>query len=155
PALRPPRAPAAAIFVHDLAFRIRLGGVACQERLYFPVVLRLARPQASAVLVPSDSTRQYLLRLIPIPGLAQRLEVIPEGLTTAVAAGALPNGVEPGFVLAVGTVEPRKNYPRLLAAYRQLRGRGALPFILNGRPGVPQLVIAGRPGWAYGDTLQR
>jgi len=38
---------------------------------------------------------------------------------------------------------------------RLVRGRGALPFIINGRPGVPQLVIAGRPGWAYGDTLQR
>src|SRR5437764_5752673 len=58
--------------------------------------------------------------------------------------------------LAVGTVEPRKNYPRLLAAYRRLRGRqGTLPFIINGRPGVPELVIAGRAGWAYGDTLQR
>src|SRR5205823_7579859 len=42
-----------------------------------------------------------------------------------------------------------------LAAYRHLRGRGSLPFIINGRPGVPQLVIAGRAGWAYGDTLQR
>jgi len=37
-----------------------------------------------------------------------------------------------------------------------MRGRhGSLPFIINGRPGVPELVIAGRPGWAYGDTLQR
>jgi len=155
PPFRRPGAPPAAIFVHDLAFRIRPGEVPWQQRLYFRMVLRRALHQASAVLVPSESTRQDLLRLYAIPGLAQRLEVIPEGLTTAVAAGALPSGVEPGFVLAVGTVEPRKNYPRLLAAYRQLRGRGALPFIINGRPGVPQLVIAGRPGWAYGDTLQR
>ena len=155
PPFRRPGAPPAAIFVHDLAFRIRPGEVPWQQRLYFRMVLRRALHQASAVLVPSESTRQDLLSLYPIPGLAQRLEVIPEGLTTAVAAGALPSGVEPGFVLAVGTVEPRKNYPRLLAAYRQLRGRGALPFIINGRPGVPQLVIAGRPGWAYGDTLQR
>src|SRR5437899_46895 len=73
----------------------------------------------------------------------------------AIKARWLPAGVEPGFILAVGSVEPRKNYPRLLAAYRQLRGRGALPFIINGRPGVPQLVIAGRKGWAYGDTLER
>ena len=155
PPFRRPGAPPAAIFVHDLAFRIRPGEVPWQQRLYFRTVLRRALHQASAVLVPSESTRQDLLRLYPIPGLAQRLEVIPEGLTAGVAAGPLPNGVEPGFVLAVGTVEPRKNYPRLLAAYRQLRGRGALPFIINGRPGVPQLVIAGRPGWAYGDTLQR
>jgi glycosyltransferase involved in cell wall biosynthesis len=55
----------------------------------------------------------------------------------------------------VGSVEPRKNYPRLLTAYRQLRSRGAVPFIIDGRPGVPPLVIAGREGWAYGDTLER
>jgi glycosyltransferase involved in cell wall biosynthesis len=82
--------------------------------------------------------------------------VIPEGPPPAVPAGPLPDGVEPGFILAVGTVEPRKNYPRLLAAFGQLRGRkGAPPFIINGRPALPQLVIAGRPGWAYGDTLAR
>src|SRR5207237_8765399 len=45
---------------------------------------------------------------------------------------------------------------RPLVAYRQLRRRhGSLPFIINGRPGVPQLGIAGRAGWAYGDTLRR
>src|SRR5207302_211555 len=35
--------------------------------------------------------------------------------------------------------------PRLLAAYRRLRG-GVL---------APPLVIAGRPGWAYGDTINK
>jgi len=28
-------------------------------------------------------------------------------------------------------------------------------FIVGSRPGMPELVIAGRPGWAYGDTLER
>ena len=155
PPFRRPFAPPAAIFVHDLAFRIRPTEVPWQQRLYFRGVLRRALLQASCVLVPSESTRQDLLRLYPVRGLEQKLEVIPEGLPAPAAPGPLPDGVEPGFLLAVGTIEPRKNYPRLLAAYRQLRGRGALPFIINGRPGVPQLVIAGRPGWAYGDTLER
>ena len=74
-----------------------------------------------------------------------KVDVIPEGLTPSVAAGPLPEGVDPGFVLAVGTIEPRKNYPRLLAAYRALRAR----------IDTPPLVIAGRPGWAYGDTLEK
>jgi len=156
PPLRHPDAPPAAIFVHDLAFRLRPAEVPWQQRLYFRAVLPPALRKAAAVLVPSESTRRDLLQLYRIPGLEQKVEVIPEGLPEKVAAGSLPEGVEPGFILAVGTVEPRKNYPRLLAAYRQLRGRhGTLPFIINGRPGVPQLVIAGRPGWAYGDTIQR
>src|SRR5437764_3434341 len=156
PPFRRNGAPPAAILVHDLAFRIRPREVPWQQRLYFRATLPPALRQAAAVLVPSESTRRDLLQLYRIPGLEEKVEVIAEGLTTEVKPGTLPEGVEPGFVLAVGTVEPRKNYPRLLAAYRQLRGRhGALPFIINGRPGVPQLVIAGRPGWAYGDTVQR
>jgi len=156
PPFRRAGAPPAAIFVHDLAFRIRPAEVPWQQRLYFRTILPPALRNAAAVLVPSESTRRDLLNLYPIAGLEQKVEVIPEGLPQAVTPGDLPEGIDPGFVLAVGTVEPRKNYPRLLVAYRQLRGRhGALPFIINGRPGVPQLVIAGRPGWAYGDTLQR
>ena len=156
----PPRrrhdAPPAAIFVHDLAFRIRPDEVPWQQRVYMGIVLPRSLRQAAAVLVPSEATRRDLLHQYPIPGLPEKVEVIPEGLPESSKPGALPEGVEPGFILAVGTVEPRKNYRRLLVAYRRLRGRhGTLPFIIGGRAGMPQLVVAGRPGWAYGDTLQR
>src|SRR2546426_4985609 len=156
PPFRREGAPPAAVFVHDLAFRIRPHEVPWQQRMYFRAVLPPALRHAAAVLVPSESTRRDLLQWYRIPGLEQKVEVIPEGPPPEVPPGPLPDGVEPGYILAVGTIEPRKNYTRLLAAYRQLRGRrGALPFIINGRPGVPQLVIAGRAGWAYGATLQR
>src|SRR5581483_5989443 len=52
----------------------------------------------------------------------------------------LPSGLQPGFLLAVGTIEPRKNLRRVAAAYGRLDG-------------APPLVVAGKPGWAYGDTL--
>lgn len=153
PPFRHAGAPPAAVFVHDLAFRLRPSEVPWQQRLYFGALLPKALRQAAAVLVPSETTRRDLLAQYHERGLDSRIEVIPEGLGPAVPPGPLPEGVDPGFILAVGTVEPRKNYPRLLAAYRWLRGR-ALPFIIDGRPGVPQLVIAGRPGWAYGDTIR-
>ena len=155
PPFRRAGAPPAAVFVHDLAFRVRPGEVPWQQRLYFGAVLPPALRQSAAVLVPSEASRADLARLYPIQGLAEKTHVITEGLPQASPPGPLPAQVEPGFILAVGSVEPRKNYPRLLAAYRQLRSRGAVPFIIDGRPGVPQLVIAGRPGWAYGDTLTR
>jgi glycosyltransferase involved in cell wall biosynthesis len=145
----PPRrrrgAPPAAIFVHDLAFRLRPAEVPWQQRAYFGTILGPALRQAAAVLVPSATTRNDLLSAYPLKGLEERVTVVREGLGEPATAGPLPDGIEAGFILAVGTVEPRKNYPRLLTAYRQLRSR----------PGVPQLVIAGRAGWAYGDTLQR
>jgi glycosyltransferase involved in cell wall biosynthesis len=155
PPFRRHDAPPAAVLVHDLAFRQRPQEVPWQQRLYMGTVLGPSLRNAAAVLVPSEATRRDLVDLYKVPDLISKIEVIPEGLPPQVPAGPLPEGLEPGFILAVGTVEPRKNYVRLLAAFRQLRGRGALPFIINGRPGMPQLVIAGRPGWAYGDTLQR
>src|SRR6202165_3493823 len=154
PPFRHADAPPAAIFVHDLAFRLRPKEVPWQQRAYLGTLLGPALKQAAAVLVPSESTRRDLLDLYKVAGLEQRGEVIGEGVPQPVPAGPLPEGLQPGFILAVGTVEPRKNYPRLLAAFRQMRGR-SLPILINGRPGVPELVIAGRPGWAYGDTLQR
>ena len=154
PPFRHADAPPAAIFVHDLAFRLRPKEVPWQQRAYLGTLLGPALKQAAAVLVPSESTRRDLLDLYKVAGLESKVEVIGEGVPQPVPAGPLPEGLQPGFILAVGTVEPRKNYPRLLAAFRQMRGR-SLPILINGRPGVPELVIAGRPGWAYGDTLQR
>jgi glycosyltransferase involved in cell wall biosynthesis len=154
----PPRrrrgAPPAAVYVHDLAFRLRPAEVPWQQRAYFGTVLAPALRKAAAILVPSETTRRDLLAAYPVPGLEGRLTVIPEGLSLPAPPGELPEGIEPGFILAVGTIEPRKNYRRLLGAYRRLRSR-SLPIVIGRRAGVPQLVIAGRPGWAFGDTLQR
>ena len=145
PPRRRPGAPPAAVFVYDLAFRLRPAEVPWQQRAYLGSILRPALEQAAAVLVISERTRQDLLDFYPVPGLDSRVSVVPLGYTKPQATSRLPAGLEPGFVLAVGTIEPRKNYPRLLSAYRALRSRIQ----------APPLVIAGRPGWAYGDTLDR
>ena len=106
------------------------------------------------MLVPSEATRRDLIDKYRIEGLESKVAIVPEGVTPDVSPAPLPAGLEPGFILAVGTIEPRKNYPRLLEAYRRLRHE-SVPVIIGDRPGVPDLVIAGRPGWAYGDTIER
>jgi alpha-1,3-rhamnosyl/mannosyltransferase len=65
----------------------------------------------------------------------------PAGELTAAQAATLP---QPGFVLAVGTLEPRKNLPRLVDAYR------ALDAELQARH---PLVVVGALGWETGETL--
>jgi glycosyltransferase involved in cell wall biosynthesis len=140
--------------VHDLAFKLRPNEVPWQQRAYFGALLGPSLRGAAAVLVPSEATRRDLMDCYRIAGLDSRVTMVPEGVSPDVAVAPLPPGLERGFILAVGTVEPRKNYPRLLEAYRRLR-RESVPIIIGDRPGVPQLVIAGRPGWAYGDTLER
>ncbi|MDR0360684.1 MAG: glycosyltransferase family 4 protein [bacterium] len=144
PPVRRRGAPPAVTLVHDVAFRARPAEVPWQQRLYLGRLLPAAVRRSATVLVPSAATRDDVLRWFPAPGLERRLHVIPEGSGVAgVAPGSLPAGVEPGFMLAVGTVEPRKNYLRLLAAHRRLRARRA----------VPPLVVVGRVGWAYGSAL--
>ena len=145
PPVRRRDAPPATVFVHDLAFRIRPREVPWQQRLYLGSILPRALAGAAAVIVPSAATRGDLLDCYPLAGLEERLHVLPEGPTPLPVAGALPEGVEPGYLLAVGTVEPRKNYPRLVEAHRALRERGE----------APELVIAGREGWGYGDAAAR
>ena len=134
----PPRrrreAPPAAFFVHDLAFRLRPDDVPWQQRAYLGTVLPPALRNAAAVFVPSRSTEADLLGCYPFPGLASRVHMVPEGPTPLPPAGPLPTGLEPGFVLAVGTLEARKNYRRLVAAHAAIAG-------------APPLVFAGRPGW--------
>ena len=154
PPARRPNAPPAVIFVHDLAFKLRPKEVPWQQRLYMGTVLGRSLREAAAVLVPSEATRRDLLACYPIAGLGSKVHLVPEGVSPEVPAGPLPHRLAPGFILAVGTIEPRKNYLRLLAAYRHLR-RESVPLLLGDQPGVPELVIAGRPGWAYGDTLER
>jgi glycosyltransferase involved in cell wall biosynthesis len=149
PPWRRSHAPPAAVFVHDLAFRLRPAEVPWQQRAYFGAVLGRSLRGAAAVLVPSEATRRDLLGCYRIAGLESRIAMVPEGVTPDVPPASLPADLEPGFILAVGTVEPRKNYPRLLAAFRRLRDRAT-----GEQPPAPELVIAGRPGWAYGNTLE-
>lgn len=148
----PPRrsrsAPPAAVFVHDLAFKVRPAEVPWQQRLYLGALLPRALRTAAAVLVPSAATERDLLAHYPLPGLKSRITRVGEGPSDlGTVSGPLPEGLAPGFLLAVGTVEPRKNYVRLLDAYASLRAAR------NGS--VPPLVVVGRTGWAYGDALRR
>jgi glycosyltransferase involved in cell wall biosynthesis len=48
----------------------------------------------------------------------------------------------PPYLLALGTIEPRKNVPRIVAAFERIAER---------HPGL-ELIIAGRWGWLYKDV---
>lgn len=102
---------------------------------------------ADMILSISDFSRRHFLAEFPhYP--ADRVRVFPLASRYRDRApgrrpAALPDGLEPGgFWLAVGTIEPRKNYTGLLHAYARLkaaRPRRRLP-----------LVIAGKAGWLEG-----
>jgi alpha-1,3-rhamnosyl/mannosyltransferase len=111
------------------------------ERLTLGVAVRRAR----GLVCISQATADALLSRFP--AARGKVTVAPLGVSPALTAPGAEELVElpPGdFVLAVGTLEPRKNLPRLVAAY------ASLPRPLQ--EAHPLLVVGAR-GWDTGPTL--
>jgi glycosyltransferase involved in cell wall biosynthesis len=94
------------------------------SRLFVPRVAQSAR----IVIAISEFTRRELLDLLRIPD--ERIRVIPMGVSDVFAASG--PAAEGDYVLAVGTLEPRKNLAAAEAAARRL--------------GV-ELRVVGEKGW--------
>jgi glycosyltransferase involved in cell wall biosynthesis len=86
---------------------------------------------ASAVLVDSAFTGREVVELLDVP--RERVHAVPLGVGSPFcAAGAAATG---DYVLAVSTLEPRKNLPRLVEGFRLARLPGC------------ELRVAGPAGW--------
>jgi glycosyltransferase involved in cell wall biosynthesis len=110
------------------------------------LTLGLAVRRSAALLAISQATADALTSRFP--RALGRTVVAPLGVTLALSNSLDPTEAAtlpmPGFVLAVGTLEPRKNLPRLVAAY------AALDDTLQRRH---PLVVVGALGWRTGETL--
>ncbi|MDQ3956846.1 MAG: glycosyltransferase family 4 protein [Actinomycetota bacterium] len=133
----PPRSRPLVVTIHDLAWLADPGNFTRRGVRFFRRGLDLARADADLVLCPSEATRGDCLR----HGFeAGRVRVVPLGVDVRPAAPADVErvarryGLARPYVLWTGTIEPRKNLPGLLRAYRSL---GA----------DLDLVLAGPRGW--------
>ncbi len=133
--------------VHDLTF-VRDPGSAAPGLLgYLTTVVPRSVARADHVIAVSHATRADLIELYQTP--PEKITVIHEGVgddfrpvTDPAALSALRAKYQLGhapFILAVGTLQPRKNYPRLIQAFAALAAR---------HPDL-RLVIAGGHGWLY------
>ena len=116
------------VTIHDLAVLRHPHAFNRWTRTYSRAFLpRLAR-SATRVIAVSQFTALETVELLGVD--EERVRVIPHG----VEAPFEPNGpaVEGDYVLAVGTLEPRKNLPRVVLAAE--------------RAGV-ELRVVGAPGW--------
>lgn len=117
------------VTVHDLA-AIRFPELfTAWTRLYARTALRTVLRSATRVLAVSEFTKRDVAELAGVP--EGRIDVAYNAADTSVFT---PDGpvTEGEYVLAVGTLEPRKNLPRLIEA--------------TGRLGL-ELRIAGAVGW--------
>ena len=141
-AVPPPGDVPLSVMVHDLAWRHFPDAYPARGRRWHEAALGRALRRARLLIVPSAAVADDLLGA---GAPAARVEVVEEGCDHLAApddeaAEALLRriGVEGEFLLTVSTLEPRKNLPRLLAAYGAARHRLPEPW---------PLVVAGPSGW--------
>jgi glycosyltransferase involved in cell wall biosynthesis len=143
----PPTARPLSVLVHDLAWRDVPEAFPPRGRRWHEMALTRALAKAQLLVTPSKATADAL---VAAGAVARRVEVVEEGCDhlppadNAAAARVLRGlGIDGPFLLTVGTVEPRKNLVRLLAAYEEARRKLPDPW---------PLVVVGPPGW--GQALQ-
>lgn len=111
-----------------------------RARMRLPLMVR----RASFLITPSESVRREVCeqlkvapaKVVAIPEAARGVfRPLPAEQTLATRRRLK---LEDGFILFVGTIEPRKNLLALLRAFEELSRSTALR---------PQLVIAGKKGW--------
>ncbi len=140
------------ITVHDLNFIYYPRFLTAESRRYYNEQIQWAGERADHILADSHATKTDLVSV---------LGVAPEKVTVVHLAAdssfrPVPDaevhqvaeryGLEPGFVLFVGTLEPRKNIPGLLHAYRNL---------LDQETTAGPLVLVGGKGWLYEEIFAR
>ena len=135
------------VTVHDVIPLILPETFTLRHRLVVRLALARVRRKADLVVVPSHAVKRDVVRRVGLP--EDRVVVTHEGCeprfrpVRSAAAWrdvATRYGLPPRYVLAVGTLEPRKNLTTLLEAFARLRRQGEVDADLR-------LVLAGARGW--------
>jgi glycosyltransferase involved in cell wall biosynthesis len=139
------------VSVHDLGFLDHPDHLTAAAYRHYAGQIEWAVASADAVVASSDHTRRDLIQRLHVP--PARVVTIP--LAAAPAFGPARDqpaidralarlALSRGFILFVGTIEPRKNLGMLVRAHEILRQHG---------DPTPPLVIVGDIGWRCADVL--
>ena len=133
----------------EIAFMRHPGAFSKRGVRFHTKGLKIARNEACALIVPSRFTHDELVREGVNPNL---IHVIPHGIKIHQDIDSshdeeLVNSIQvpKRFVLAVGTIEPRKNLPMLVRAVEEARETGE----------DISLVLVGPRGWGDVNGLDR
>jgi glycosyltransferase involved in cell wall biosynthesis len=134
PLLLPSRSGLRACTVYDLDFLAHPDRAWAEMRRDYPRLVHSHAARADMVVTISEHSKREIHQRLGVA--ADRVVVCRPGVPSWIAASAPPRQVRSrGYVLFVGTLEPRKNVRGLLAAYRLMVERD---------PDAPKLVLAGR-----------
>ena len=133
--------------VHDLAVLRHPDTFPRWHRGYGRVGLRHVARAADAIAAVSEFTKREIVELLDVP--AERVRVVPNGLEPLfVREGPAAEG---DYVLAVGTLEPRKNLARAVEA----SSMAGVELRVVGAPGWGGVAVPGWRGYVEDDELAR
>ncbi len=149
--LLPLRRAATVLTVHDLIFRRYPQHHKPLNRWYLNATMPLFCRRAGHIIAVSEQTKRDVMAAYGVP--AEKITVIYEAADAhfrpqspeVVAAARARYHLADRYLLFVGTLEPRKNLIRLLAAFERLHAARL----------TDALVIAGKRGWLYADFFAR
>jgi glycosyltransferase involved in cell wall biosynthesis len=139
--------------IHDLTPMV----MPCFPRrmtLLLKFLLSRSARSSAAIITVSEHSRQDIVRLCGVP--PSKIHVVYEGYDRALFHDAPPDpaelralcarlGIGRPYILHHGAVQPRKNLPRLIAAYAEMLARNPkLDF---------DLVMAGPLAWQFEETV--
>ena len=135
------------VTIHDLAFERMPETFTRRGSFQLKLTVRRTAKKAARVATVSEYSRQDLLDIYKLP--PEKVVVTYNGVESSFTPQpSVPNeaeevrrrfGVSRDFLLAVGSLQPRKNLVRLIRAYARLRSER--------QDFKPQLVIVGRKLW--------
>ncbi len=143
------------VTVHDLAFLEHPEYAVPQLADYLKKVVPEAVAAADVVAAVSQATRQTLIDYFKTP--TEKISIIPNGIRShfrritdpiLLASTRHKFGLKHPLVLAVGTLEPRKNHLGLIKAFHKAQSAAGK----KRRPAM--LALAGGSGWLYEETQQ-
>jgi len=139
------------ITIHDLNFMLYPHFMTKESARYYGQIDEAVR-RADAIIAVSNATKRDTVRLLGVD--EKRITVIYEAASSyfqpmdreeAKRRIAQRFGIGSDFILFVSTIEPRKNIPNLVRAYR---------LLLDEYNSDATLVLAGAKGWLFEDVFQ-
>jgi glycosyltransferase involved in cell wall biosynthesis len=151
----PPLAPCTVVAtIHDLSFEHLPQTFKRRSRMQLRLTVRRTARAAAHVITSSNYSRDDIVKTYGIP--QERTSVTPLAAPKHFAPVTderelkrvrATYNIEGDYVLAVGSIQPRKNLVRLVAAYAELRR-------VRREGELPRLVLVGKRAWLYGETLR-
>jgi glycosyltransferase involved in cell wall biosynthesis len=151
----PPFCPCAVVVsIHDLSFEHLPQTFLRRSRTQLRLTVRHSARRADKILTLSQHTRSDVIetykidpaKVVAIP-LAAPAHYGPVSEDKELQRVRHNYGIDGDYVLSVGSIQPRKNLVRLINAYAALkRSQSENRF--------PKLVIVGKRGWLYDETLR-